>query len=51
MKVAHAVDITQFGAHKLLIRLHIARLNLQCEIILAAGVVALRYLHYALDGL
>ena len=48
VKITHTVDITQFGTHKLLIRLHIAGLYLQREIVLATGVVTFRYLIDAL---
>ena len=51
MEIAHAVDIAQLGAHKLLIRLHVARLYLQREVIFTTRIVTLRYLLNALNSL
>ena len=51
VEVAHAVDVSELCAHELLIRGHVARLNLQREVVFAARVTALRNLVDALYGL
>ena len=50
VEIAHAVNIAEFLAHELLIRLHVPCLYLQGEVVFAAGVVAFRYLINVLDG-
>ena len=51
MKITYALNVAEFRAHEFLIRIHVARLNLQREIILATRVVAFRYLFDILDSL
>lgn len=50
VEIAYAVDVAEFLAHELLIRLHVPCLYLQGEVVFAAGVVAFRYLINVLDG-
>ena len=50
VEIAYAVDVAEFLAHELLIRLHVPCLYLQGEVVFAAGVIAFRYLINVLDG-
>ena len=51
METSDAVDISQGVEHEVLIGFHVAGIHLDLEIVIAGGVVALRYLVDGLHGI
>ena len=51
VQTSYAVDVSQGVEHKVLIGFHIAGIYLDLEVIIAGGVVALRYLVDGLHGI
>ena len=51
VQTSYAVDVSQRVEHKVLIGFHVAGIYLDLEVIIAGGVVALRYLVDGLHGI
>ena len=51
VQTSYAVDVSQRVEHKVLIGFHVAGIYLNLEVIIASGVVALRYLVDGLHGI
>ena len=51
VKTSYAVDVSQCVEHEVLIGFHIAGIYLNLEVVIAGGVVALRYLVDGLHGI